>query len=285
MDGTGKPSPGEIADALRERIRTGVLRAGHRMPTQAELADEFGVDRGRVRQALQALRDEGLLSNASKGTPPRVSTPAGGPGGGGSETTVVGLGQRIAKAFEQPRVRIDALCLTSESLMLGLGEPLRLIHQGLLLPDSIDVRVLLPSRSIALAFPAPVAERGDEDPVHQRWLSMRDAQGRVLRHNLLTLARSHDISVNVEFRALPFTPPVRLYLLGDSEALFAYYMITKQEEEVGGERVETYDALGTQSLLFSYESGSGPRDAAFVKESQQWFDALWQTISTDLTLS
>jgi hypothetical protein len=30
---------------------------------------------------------------------------------------------------------------------------------------------------------------------------------------------------------------------------------------------------------------AGPRDGAFVQESQKWSDALWETISTDLTLS
>ncbi len=46
-----------------------------------------------------------------------------------------------------------------------------------------------------------------------------------------------------------------------------------------------YDALGSQSLLFSFARSAGQRDAAFVAESQKWFDALWETISTELTLS
>ena len=39
----------EVADVLRDRIRSGALRPGQRMQTQAELADEFGVERGAVR--------------------------------------------------------------------------------------------------------------------------------------------------------------------------------------------------------------------------------------------
>jgi len=46
-----------------------------------------------------------------------------------------------------------------------------------------------------------------------------------------------------------------------------------------------YDVLGTESLLFSFEKGAGERDASFVAQSQKWFDALWETITTDLTLS
>ncbi len=87
------------------------------------------------------------------------------------------------------------------------------------------------------------------------------------------------------FRALPFTPPVKLYLLNGSEALIAYYMLTRREEEVYSQTLEMYDTLGTESLLFSFERRTGQRDAAFVDQSQKWFDALWETITSDLTLS
>ena len=88
------------------------------------------------------------------------------------------------------------------------------------------------------------------------------------------------------FRALPFTPPVKLYLLNGTEALIAYYMIARREEAVeSGATLDMYDTLGTESLLFSFEKGAGERDTAFVEQSQKWFDALWETITTDLTLS
>ncbi|MEU3333434.1 GntR family transcriptional regulator [Streptomyces sp. NPDC002144] len=276
-------SPQEIADILRERIRTGDLKAGDRLPTQAELADEFGVERGAVRQALRALQESGLLTNVSKGSPPRIAEPA--PVMGEPQPTMVGLAPRLAEAFAAPQVRVDAACLTSETLMLALGEPLRRIHAGEIRPKSIDVRLLLPSREINLAFPVPVEGRGEDDPVHQRWLSQRNAQGQVLQHNLRALRATHGIDVHVTFRALPFTPPIKLYLLNGSEALVAYYMITKREEEWGSETLDMYDVLGSESLLFSFEQRTGQRDAAFVDQSQKWFNALWETITTDLTLS
>lgn len=73
MNGSRRLSSQEIADVLRERIRGGDLRAGDRLPTQAELAEEFGVERGTVRQALRALQEDGLLTNVSKGSPPRIA--------------------------------------------------------------------------------------------------------------------------------------------------------------------------------------------------------------------
>ncbi|MDQ0684669.1 biotin operon repressor [Streptomyces achromogenes] len=283
VNGSGRLSPQEIADVLRERIRAGELKAGDRLPTQAELADEFGVERGAVRQALRSLQDDGLLTDVSKGSPPRIAQPPA-PGRDEPQPTMVGLAPRITAAFSAPHVRIDAACLTAESLIPALSEPLRLIHGGQLKPARIDVRILLPSRDISLAFPVPVDGRGDDDPVHQRWLAMRNAQGHVLRHNLQTL-RSHGIDVNITFRALPFTPPVKLYLLNGREALMAYYMVTRREEATDSGTLDMYDVLGTESLLFSFEKAAGQRDAAFVEESQKWFDALWETITTDLTLS
>lgn len=283
MNGSRRLSPQEIADTLRERIRGGDLRAGDRLPTQAELAEEFGVERGAVRQALRALQQDGLLSNVSKGSPPRIAeVPVT---QGGPQPTMVALAPRLADAFAGPQVRIDAACLTAETLMVALSEPVRLIHEGRIHPESIDVRILLPSRDINLAFPVPVEAPDDDNPVHQRWLEMRNAQGHVLRHNLRSLRSSHGIDVKVRFRALPFTPPVKLYVLNETEALIAYYMVTRREELSDSGMLDMYDVLGTESLLFSFVKGAGERDAAFVDQSQQWFNALWETITTDLTLS
>ncbi|MFH8221372.1 winged helix-turn-helix domain-containing protein [Streptomyces sp. NPDC018057] len=283
VDGSRRRSPQEIADTLRERIRAGELRPGDRLPTQAELAEEFGVERGAVRQALRSLQSDGLLSNVSKGSPPRIADAA--PVREEPQPTMVGLAPRLTEVFAGPRVRIDVVCHTAETLMVAMGEPLRLIHEGRMRPDSIDVRVLVPSRNIALAFPVSVDGPGEDDAVHRRWLEMRNAQGQVLRHNLLSLRATHGIDVRVTFRALPFTPPVKLYLLGGEEALMGYYTLTRRAEDWGEQTLDMYDALGSKSLLFSFTRRAGHRDAAFVEESQKWFDALWETITTDLTLS
>ncbi|SEE95242.1 regulatory protein, gntR family [Streptomyces sp. Ag109_O5-10] len=275
-------TPQEIADTLRQRIRSGDLKAGDRLPTQAELAEAFGVERGTVRQAVRALQDDGYLVDVGKGSPPRIAeqrpVALDEP-----QPTMVGLGPRMTEAFAADHVRIDAACLTAQSLLPALAEPLRLIHEGRIRPDRIDVRVLLPSRNIPLAFPTAVD--GDDDTVHNRWLGMRNAQGQVLQYNLQGLRSTHKIDVNVTFRALPFTPPIKLYLLNDAEALFAYYTVTRREEQTEEGLLDMYDAVGSESLLFSFEKRAGQRDAAFVEQSQKWFNALWETITTDLTLS
>ncbi|TQJ74917.1 GntR family transcriptional regulator [Streptomyces sp. SLBN-31] len=279
----------DVADELRARIRSGRLRAGQRMPTQAKLADEFGVERGVVRQALRILQSEHLLTNVSKGAPATVAPDPGlrsaltGPGAP-PLPTMVALAPRIANAFAAPNVEIDALCLTSVSLTLAIGEPLRQIHAGRLKPAKLDVRVLLPSRDIELAFPTPVDPSVD-GRLQRRWLAQRNAQGQVLKHNLLALRATHGIDVRVTFRALPFTPPVKLYLLNGVEALFAYYTLTRREEKIDHEHLEMYDAEGTQSMLFAFEQGAGLRDTTFVEQSHLWFNALWETISSELLLT
>ncbi|MFI8189565.1 winged helix-turn-helix domain-containing protein [Streptomyces sp. NPDC085946] len=284
-----RTTPSEVADELRARIRSGVLRPGQRMPTQARLAHEFGVERGVVRRALRILQAEQLLTDVSRGSPATVA-----PGPGGAPTgpaapplpTTAALAPRIAAAFAADHVEIDAVCLTSISLTLAMGEPLRRIHAGELRPAQVDVRVLLPSRDIDLAFPVPVDARGDdEEAVHRRWLTQRNAQGQVLRHSLLALRATHGIDVRVAFRALPFTPPVKLYLLNGAEALFAYYTLTRRAERIDHENLEMYDAQGVRQTLFAFARGTGARDTAFVEQSRRWFDALWETISSELVLT
>ena len=283
VNGSRRLSPQEIADILRERIRAGELKAGDRLPTQAELADEFGVERGTVRQALRALQEDGLLTNVSKGSPPRIALPA--PARGEPQPTMVGLAPRLVEAFAARHVSVDVVCHSAETLMLALGDPLRRIHEGTLRPESIDVRILLPSRDITLAFPVLIEGNADDDSLHRRWLGIRNAQAQVLRHNLQAVRATHGIDVHVTFRALPFTPPLKLYLLNGEEALIGYYVVTEREEEYESRTLEMYDAVGAQSLLFSFARQAAERDGAFVEESQKWFDALWETITTDLTLS
>lgn len=57
-----RTTPEIIADRLREQIITGAFGAGTRM-VEPKLAERLGVSRGPVREALQRLVQEGLLTN------------------------------------------------------------------------------------------------------------------------------------------------------------------------------------------------------------------------------
>ncbi|MFG1612448.1 GntR family transcriptional regulator [Nonomuraea wenchangensis] len=51
----------QIADRLRERIRSGEFAPGQVLPSEAELCRGFGVARNTVRRGLAVLEEEGLL--------------------------------------------------------------------------------------------------------------------------------------------------------------------------------------------------------------------------------
>ena len=51
-----------LADALRAQILTRKLRPGEKLPIEPELAEQYGVSRSTVREALRALASQGLVS-------------------------------------------------------------------------------------------------------------------------------------------------------------------------------------------------------------------------------
>ncbi len=61
----------QLAQMLSERIATGAYAVGGLLPTEAELTEAYGVSRYTVRQAIQHLRQQGLVS-ARKGVGTRV---------------------------------------------------------------------------------------------------------------------------------------------------------------------------------------------------------------------
>lgn len=61
----------QIADELRSQIASGALRPGDDVPTEAELASRWRTSRGPIRNALAALRSEGLIETM-RGRPARV---------------------------------------------------------------------------------------------------------------------------------------------------------------------------------------------------------------------
>ncbi len=289
VTGSNKGLPQDIADTLRGRIRGGELKKGDKLPTQAQLAEEFGVERGAVRQALRMLQQDGLLSNTGKGSPPRIAEAAAPEPEVPQQTTAI-LHTCLERAFEAREVLIDVICFTAETLILALAQPLRLIHQGRLRPESIQLRCLVPARGLALAFPVPV-EEGDASrarAIHRELMDQRDSQLRVLRSTLRRLTREGGNrvgDVRVTYKELPFTTPVKLYLLNGEEAVFGYYQVAERPRETAGGEIQTYDVSGHKAMLFSFPRSRGGRDGAFAEESQKWFNALWETIATDLTLS
>ncbi|MDH0342492.1 FCD domain-containing protein [Chromobacterium haemolyticum] len=56
-----------IVEQLEKRILDGVLKPGDRLPPERQLAEEFGVSRPSLREAIQQLASRGLLSSRQGG--------------------------------------------------------------------------------------------------------------------------------------------------------------------------------------------------------------------------
>ena len=52
----------QIKQILLDEIRQGVWKAGEQLPTEATLAERFGISVGTVRRALGGLEDEGIIN-------------------------------------------------------------------------------------------------------------------------------------------------------------------------------------------------------------------------------
>lgn len=137
-----------IAEGLRGEIAEGRFGVGDKLPTEAALAERFGVNRHTVRRALGALADEGLV-HARRGAGVFVTAPV----------TDYPLGERVsysrnlAAAGRLPGRRIMARATrgadTVEAEMLGLepGDPVH-VSEGISLADGV------PLGAYFSAFPA-----------------------------------------------------------------------------------------------------------------------------------
>jgi DNA-binding FadR family transcriptional regulator len=78
----------QLVKALTERIRTGALKPGDRLPTEQELIEEFKVSRTVVREAISSLKAAGLVA------------------------TQQGVGAFVLQAESSPPFRIDGANLS-----------------------------------------------------------------------------------------------------------------------------------------------------------------------------
>ena len=115
----------QIAERLRGDIATGAIAAGGKLPTEAELADRFGVNRHTVRRAIGVLADENVVrSDRGRGTFV-ISRPIDYPIG-----TRTRFSEIVAKQSRQPAGRLidsgedDASVYIAEKLGVSAGNRL-----------------------------------------------------------------------------------------------------------------------------------------------------------------
>ncbi|MHC5262868.1 winged helix-turn-helix domain-containing protein [Streptomyces sp. UC4497] len=284
-ENTPRPAAEEIADILRKRILGGELKSGERLPTQAMLAREFGVERGTVRNALQLLRTDGLLTNVRKGSPPTVSRPEQHSVPGAQSARSI-LGPRLVAAFEAPHVYVDVASLTGETLVTALGEPLGKVYEGKLRPKSVQVRMVVPRPGGNVDYPAPAVGWGFDEKldraVKQRSRIQWTSQQMVLDNTFKRL-RDNGIDVSFECRFVSGVPTRKVYLLNRQEALVGHYVPDRFEREIddyeGADTVELVDVEGFETEMLSFERSNGLDHAAFVDGEQAMFDGLWEHVA------
>lgn len=288
-----RPPFRRVADQLRAEIQDNVLRVGQQLPTQDELKDRFQVSRSTIQRALQELHEDGFI-DSQRGRAAEVADwqAARHVGYRTPEIAAVSLAEHLEQAFQDRRVTIDAYCLTTETLNGALERPLRQIYAGSLPPpESIRVRLLLPSPGAHLALPKRLDDLEDDRPLDRLRRLIR-SNAFVLRSKLLQLTTPQLVEpppeVSVEIRSVPLTPLQKLYILNGEHALFGLYRVVERQLPENPEWGSMYDVLGLGSKLFWHSSDPADPDdasAAFVRESREWFESLWSTIAQETKFS
>jgi len=113
----GLPLYVQLAQTIGERIASGAYPVGGLLPTEAELGVSFGVSRYTVRQAIQHLRNRGLVS-ARKGVGTRVQAISAEPS---YTQSMRSLGELLQYATE---TRLDVIAVEEVAARGALAEAL-----------------------------------------------------------------------------------------------------------------------------------------------------------------
>lgn len=295
-NGSGETKFEHVADVLRAEIADGTYAPGKRIPTQRELVERFDVSRDTVRRALEDLKSKGLIESR-QGSGAVVARPR--EEQAKPPSAMVRLKPYLEKAFEEPEVTLDLMCLTSESLDAHIRAQILRIEDEEIRPRRIAVRMLLPSADITMAYPRTVADPADPRP-RDRHRALMERHAGSLRDALLSLQRHRWIDedlvevklvdeVSVEIRTMPLTPIAKLYIINRKHALFGMYNVEKRPvplhaKEGGHEEVEILDALALGMTLFPFsrsETSPATQQSVFVDQAQQWFDSLWDHLANE----
>jgi DNA-binding transcriptional regulator YhcF (GntR family) len=269
-----RPPYQQVANALRAAILTRKLAPGEKLPSGNELAQRYGVARMTVQQAIRLLRDEGLIvSRQGSGVFVRERT-----------ARAIALRPHVERAFEQPKVSIDFAGFSGETLHGVLQEPLDKIRVGQLVPESIEIRVLVPDPGQPWAIPCRVADLGDEPAFRERADQISRRHTDSITESVAELADLGLVkTASAEVRVHGSAPMFKLYILNRAEAFFGFYPITEHAVTLHSESVPMYDLMGKDATMFHYEQGADPDSIGgqYVAQAQAWFDSMWSTVSRD----
>ncbi|MET7282357.1 GntR family transcriptional regulator [Kribbella sp. NPDC005582] len=268
-----RPPYKQVANTLRAAILTHRYNAGEKLPSQSELANQYGVARMTIQQALRLLRDEGLIvSRAGSGVYVRDRA-----------DQAVGLRPSIESAFEHSRVTIDFAGLTGETLLGALEEPVDRIRRGRLTPESISIRLLIPDMSQPMAVPSRAGRKPGDDPaVRGRVAQIAHRSAGQIIEAIEELSKIGLVQkTSVECRVVNLPMMFKMYLLNEEEVFFGFYPVVERDVSIDGKNVPIFDAVGKDTVLFHHSVTDDDRATAsqYVDQARMWFDSVWSTIS------
>jgi DNA-binding transcriptional regulator YhcF (GntR family) len=269
-----RPPYQQVANALRAAILTRKLAPGEKLPSGNELAQRYGVARMTIQQAIRLLRDEGLIvSRQGSGVFVRERT-----------ARAIALRPNIERAFEQPKVSIDFAGFSGETLHGVIQEPLDKIRVGQLVPDSIDIRILIPDTGRPWAIPCRTDDLADEPAFRLRARGISERHTDAIIESVAELADLGLVrSASAQVRVHGSSPMFKLYILNRSEAFFGFYPISEHAVSLHGQTVPMYDLMGKDATMFHYAADDDPDSIGgqYVAQAHAWFDSMWGTVSRE----
>ncbi|MFF9128123.1 winged helix-turn-helix domain-containing protein [Streptomyces sp. NPDC014889] len=283
IDGGGREFR-RVSDELRARMADGRYPVRSFLPSQRDLAEEFGVSRDTVQRVLRELSNEGW-TESRRGSGTRVKKNQRIQSSAAKATRSargVTLGPLISEAFEQPDVRLDVYTLTSESLDAHIRLQAERIRGGFIRPQSIVLRMLLPATSLPLPYPRAMDDE-NAPRLHDRLLAITRRHTDSLRGVLRELRTEQLVpAVEVQIRHAPLTPAFKLYVLNGTEVLFGPYEVIERPVVLEtGEEVRALDVLGLGSTLTHHvrDANADSPGSVFVTSMQSWFESVWALLS------
>ncbi|MGW1745488.1 GntR family transcriptional regulator [Streptomyces sp. NPDC002092] len=268
-----------VATQLRARIVDNTYPLRSFLPSQRDLAEEFGVSRDTVQRVLRELADEGWIESRQGSGSRVVKTPGPQPSQPRPHAVTETIDSLLDRAFEEPEVALDVYTLTSESLSAHMQLQAERIPRREIAPQRIALRMLLPSESLVLPYPQVKGDRKDS--------RLRDRLHNITRDYTAALTRLfRDLetqklvpSVSIEIRRVPLIPTFKLYLVNGVEALHGPYKVIERQIMLDdGEEVAALDVLGLGATLTHHaKDADDPKSegTVFVDSMREWFDSVW----------
>jgi hypothetical protein len=193
----------------------------------------------------------------------------------------IGLRPFIEQAFTREHVVIDFAGFSGETLHGAIQEPLDKIRLGLIKPETVTIRMLLPDTSRPMVLPCRVDDLSDDPDYRARMHQLTSRHAYAIADTLQELTRLGPIrEASTQIRAHPAPPLFKMYILNGEEVFFGLYPIVKHNIPFPNGARDIYDLMGKDAVVFHHSiHSSQPADAPYVEQTHTWFNSMWDNIS------